>query len=122
MPNSTQNYLLANTPLSTICFSGTTDTSSIYLNGPGGIAGDGLPLPRRGFLTGFTLWDGSLVRSDADKVSFNSGDRLSVYCQNTGTDSTVKVRLNGVSTSLQITAVPYNSTLQAVVEFMLVRE
>jgi len=122
MPNPTQDYLLANTPLSTICFSGTTGTSSIYLNGPGGIAGDGLPMPRRGYLTGLTLWDGSLVRSDGDKISFNSGDRVSLYCQNTGTDFTVKVRLNGVSTSLQITTIPHNSTLQAVVEFMLIRE
>ncbi len=122
MPNSTHNYLLANTPLSTICFSGTTGTSSVYLNGPGGVAGDGFALPRRGYLTGLTLWEGSLVRSDADKISFNSGDRVSVYCQSTGTDFTVKVRLNGVSTSLQVSAVRHNSTMQAVVEFMLVRE
>ena len=122
MPNQTHNYLLANTPLSTMGFSGKTSTSSIYLNGPGGEAGDGFSLPRRGYLTGITLWDGSLVRWDADKVSFDSGDRLSVYCQSSGLDFTVKVRLNGVSTSLQIPAVAFNSTLQAVIEFMLVRE
>ena len=122
MPNQTHNYLLANTPISTMGFSGTTGTSSIYLNGPGGVAGDGFALPRRGYLTGFTLWDGSVVRSDAAKISFDSADRLSVYCQNTGTDFTVKVRLNGVSTSLQTTGVPHSLTLQAVVEFMLVRE
>ena len=122
MPNQTHNYLLANTPLSTICFSGTTGTSSIYLNGPGGVSGDGFALPRRGYLTGLTLWDGSVVRSDATQVTFDSGDRASVYCQNTGTDFTVKVRLNGISTSLQVTGVPHSSTLQAVVEFMLVRE
>ena len=121
MPNSTQNYLLANTPLSNICFSGTTGTTSVYLNGPGGVAGDGIPMSRRGWLTQLCLWDGNTLRNDINQISFNSGDRVSLYCQNTGTDFTLKVRVNGVSTSLQIASVPHNSTLQAVLEFMLVR-
>ena len=121
MPNQTHNYLLANTPLSTICFSGTTGTASVNLNGPGGVAGDGFPMPRRGWLTQLFLWDGSIIRSGGDEISFNSGDRVCIYCQNTGTDFSVKVRINGVSTSLQLTSVPHNSTLQVVLEFMLVR-
>lgn len=122
MPNQTHNYLLANTPHSTICFSVKTGTTSVYFGGAGGVTGDGFPLPRRGYLTALTLWDGSIVKSDSGKISFDSGDRLSVYCQNMGTDFTVKVRLNGTSYPLQVTSVPHNSTLQAVVELLLVRE
>ncbi len=122
MPNETHSYLLANTPLSTMGFSAKTGTTSVYLNGPGGEAGDGFALPRRGYLTGITLWDGSLLRTDIDKIAFDSGDRLSVYCQSSGLDFTVKVRLNGASTTLQIPGVAFNATLKAVIEFMLVRE
>ena len=121
MPNTTQNYLLANTPISTIAFSAVVSTSSVYLNGPGGVSGDGFALPRRGYLTGLTVWDGSLVRGDATQITFDAFDRVSIYCQNVGPDFSVKVRLNGVSQMLHVTGVPHSSTLQAVLEFMLVR-
>lgn len=122
MPNQTQNYLLASTQLSHMCFSDTTGTSSMYLKGAGGVSGDGFALPRYGYLTSLTLWDGTVLRTDVDEVSFNNGDRVSVYCQNTGTDFTVKVRLNGVSTSIQVSGVAHNSTLQAVLEFISIKE
>lgn len=121
MVNHTLSYLYSTTPLSTMAFSGVTTSASIYLNGPGGQAGDGFPMTRSGVLTGLRLWDGSAGRFDVDQVAFQPGDRLSVYCQNTGSDFTVKVRLNGASTSLQVTGQPFNCTLMAVVEFILTR-
>jgi hypothetical protein len=118
---STLSYLFARSPISTMGFSGVTASTSVHLNGPGGQAGDGFPLPRDGVLTRLELWDGSTRRFDTDEISFSAGDRLTVYCQNVGASFTVKVRFNGVSTALQIEDVPLNSTLFAVVEFSLLR-
>lgn len=118
---STLSYIFARSPISTMAFSGVTASSSIHLNGPGGQAGDGFPMPRDGVLTGLQLWDGSTRRFDTDEISFAAGDRLAVYCQNAGASFTVKVRFNGVSTALQIEGVPFNSSLLAVVEFSLLR-
>jgi hypothetical protein len=119
---STLSYVFARSPISTLAFSGVTGTTSVHLNGPGGQAGDGFSLPRDGVLTRLELWDGTTRRYDLDEISFTAGDRLAVYCQNMGTNFTVKVRFNGVSTALQIENVPHNSTLFAVVEFSLLRE
>jgi len=122
MSNTTLNYLFATRPLCVLGFSGTTATSSVHLAGPGGQSGDGFPMPRDGILTGLRVWDGSSGYHDLGSVSFSAGDRVCVYCQTTGSDFTVKVRLNGISTVLQTPSVPHNSTLFAVVEFTLHRE
>ncbi len=122
MLTKTLAYLLAARPMSTMGFSGVTASSSVYLPGPGGQAGDGFPLTRPGHLTAIKVWDGTTLRSDADIISFQSGDRLSVYCQNVGANFTVKVRLNGNSTALEIAGIPFSTTLFAIVEFQLNRE
>ena len=122
MISSTHAFLLATQPLSTMGFSGVTTTASIHLNGPGGQSGTGFPFPRKGFLSGLAVWDGTTLRTDTDRIEFAAGDKLSVYCQNVGSNFTVKVRLNGTSTVLEVTGVPFNSTLFAVVEFILVRD
>jgi hypothetical protein len=116
MINSTLAYLRAvRTPV-LLAFSGTTGTASINLPGPGGQAGDGFPLPYGGTLIGAQLWDGATLRGDSTAVPFVMGDRMSVYCQNVGGHFTVKVRLNGASTNLQIPDVPLNSTLFVVID------
>ena len=117
MANTTLNYLYATTPPAVLGFSGVTTTSSILLNGPGGQSGDGFPVLRDGFLTGLSVWDGTTWRSDSGEIELAAGDRISVYCQSTGTDFTVKIRVNGVSTTVQTTSIPYNSTVMALVEF-----
>jgi hypothetical protein len=120
--NLTHTFLLATRPPNTMSFSAALTTNSAYLNGPGGHTGDGFPLPRRGYLVALYLWDGTTLRFDDDEIAFQSGDRISVYCQTTGSNFTVKVRLNGNTTALQITGVPFNTTLSATVEFLLIRE
>jgi hypothetical protein len=122
MLNNTLNNVLACRPISTMGFSGVTQTASIHLNGPGGQSAGGFPLPRHGYLTALHLWDGTTHHADSNEVEFMAGDRLSIFCQNSGADFTVKVRVNGSSVSLQCTGVPLNSTLYAVVEFVLIRE
>ena len=114
-------YLFGRSPVSTMCFSGAVTSSSVHLKGAGGEAGDGFPLPKSGVLTGLLVWDGAVRRYDTDEISFAAGDRLSLYCQSTGSNFTITVRLNGSSTVLQVSGVPYNSSLFAVVEFVLLR-
>jgi len=117
MSNTTLNYLYATSPLTLLGFSGVTGTASIQLNGPGGQNGDGFPVMRDGNLTGISVWDGSTWKSDSGLIALSAGDRLSVYCQNTGSDFIVKIRVNGISASIQTTGVPHNSTLMVMVEF-----
>ena len=120
--NSTHSFLFATRPPELLCFSGAVTNVSTYLPGPGGQAADGFPMPRRGILTALQIWDGTTLRSNTDEIAFNAGDRLALYCQSTGTNFTVRVRVNGSSSNLQVLSVPYNSTLFATVEFLLIRE
>jgi hypothetical protein len=122
MLNTTLNYLYAHAPLSIIAFSGAIGSSSVNLSGAGGQAGDGYPMPRHGCLTTLRVWDGTTIHSDSAEVPFQAGDRLSIYCQTTGSNFTVKARLNGSSTNLQVTGIPTNCTLYAVLEFALYRD
>jgi hypothetical protein len=122
MPSNTLSYLYARSALSTMAFSGSLSTTSASLNGAGGQGANGFPLPRRGAITSLALWDGTTMRTDTDEIPFNAGDRISVFCQNMGSDFTVKVRVNGVSTELLVTGVPYNSALTATVELYLMRD
>lgn len=114
-------YLFGRSPVSTMCFSGAVTSSSVHLKGAGGEAGDGFPLPKSGVLTGLHVWDGAALRFDTDEIVFTAGDRLAVFCQNTGTDFNVIVRINGSSTALQVSGVPCNCTLFATAEFSLLR-
>jgi hypothetical protein len=122
MVNNTLCYLLARVPISTMGFSGHVATSSMYLSGPGGQAGDGFPLPRDGYLTAIYLWDGTKLAFDTGSVAFTAGTRLSVYCQSAGSNFSVRVRLNGSSSGLEATEIPFNANLMATVEFALLRE
>lgn len=114
-------YALASQPLIFLFFSGTTTTASMYLPTAGGIAADGIPIPFAGTLSRLTVFDGTTVRADTDNITFAANDRLSLYCQNVGGTFTVKVRLNGVSTNLQVASVPLNSTLQVSLAFAINR-
>jgi hypothetical protein len=122
MLNITLSHLLARAPLSTMAFSGSVTTASAYLSGPGGLNGDGFPMPRRGRITGLYVWDGTTERVDTEEIGFSTGDRLAVFCQNTGSNYSVRVRLNGSTTTLQVNNVPFNSSLFATVEFVLLRD
>ncbi|MBU0509891.1 hypothetical protein KKH27_13795 [bacterium] len=122
MVNNTLCYLLARGPISTMGFSAQTGTGSIYLNGPGGQSGDGFPMPRAGYVTGLHVWDGTKYSWDAGAVAFEAGDRLSVYCQSTGSNFIARVRKNGGSIGLETPEIPYNSSVLATVEFILLRD
>jgi hypothetical protein len=120
MPNSTLNYLQATLPVSTLCFSGALTTASVYLNGPGNQAGNGFPMLHAGYIQGFAVWDGTSLHTDQTEVSFVVGDKISVYCQNVGTSYTIRIRVNGGSSAIQITGVPLNTTVFATLEILLI--
>jgi len=121
MPKPTLGYALASQPLMTMHFSGAVTTSSVHLPTAGGVAADGMPIPYGGTLIKLILFDGSTIHADTDTIAFSANDRLSLYCQNVGSNFTVKARINGVSTTLQVTSVPFNSTLQATLVFAINR-
>ena len=120
--NNTHSFLLATRTPNTMGFSGAVTNQSVHLPGPGGQSGTGFPLPRHGYLTAIHVWDGTTLRFDTSEISFQAGDKISVYCQTTGSDFTVKVRVNGTSTALEVRSVPFNTTLFVTVEFLLFRD
>lgn len=111
MPRQTHAFKLAQQPLAVLCFSGAVASSSVYLPGAGGVAGDGFPVPYNGYALSIHVWDGSTMRSDSAQIALTAYERLSVYCTWTGTDFTVRLRIDGVNSSLQVTAVPGSSSL-----------
>lgn len=121
MCKATLAYALASQPLQMLHFSGTVTTASVHLPTAGGIAGDGMPIPYAGTLIKIIVFDGSTIRTDSTNVQFAANDRFSLYCQNVGATFTLKTRVNGVSSNLQIASVPFNSTLQVTLVFALNR-
>ncbi len=121
MPKPSLSFALASQPLLAFAFSGTTGTSSQYLPAAGGVAGDGLPVPYAGTVAKLIVFDGSTTYTDTDNITFAANDRLSVYCQSSGGVFSVKVRINGVSTALQVNSVPLSSTLLVTVIFAINR-
>lgn len=108
-------YALASQPLVFFTFSGTTGTSSVYLPTAGGIAADGIPIPYAGTLAKLIVFDGTTTFTDNETINFSANDRIAVFCQSISGSFTVKVRINGVSTTLETASVPHSSTLQVTV-------
>ena len=117
--NKTMNYLLTQKQETLICFSAQVTTSSTYLKGPGGEAGDGFPMPRKARVYRIDCWDGSNLKSKSDNVVFNQSERLSVYATASGLNFDVAVRNNGVSTALVATGANQNCTLWVTVHLKL---
>jgi len=118
--NRTLNYLLAKRAEGMICFSAQVTTSSTYLKGPGGEAGDGFPLPRGARIYRIDCWDGTVLTSDTGNESASQGDRLSVYAAYGSGSFTVTVRINGVDTSIKVTSISSGVTLMVTVYFKLI--
>ena len=118
--NRVLNYLLAGQSEILLGFSGQVTTSSTYLKGPGGEAGDGFPLPGAARIYRIDCWDGVLLSSALGKVSASAGDRLSVYANINSGNFDVYVRINGGNSTLVATGVSANSTLMVTVHLKLI--
>ncbi len=114
--NKTLNYLLARQGDTALGFGATLTTASSYLNGPGGTAGDGFPMPRAGRVTRLDVWDGAVPLVGTDNVSFIAGDRLSVYATAGAGVFDISLRVNGVDTTLVALGAAMNATLYAVID------
>ena len=112
--NQTLNYLLAKRADAILCFGATVTTASTYLNGAGGVAGDGLPMPRAGRVIRVDCWDGALLKSSTGSIAFSQKDRLSVYANASGANFNATVRLNGVDSTLAANGAAQNTDLQVV--------
>ena len=117
--NHTLNYLLARRHETLICFSAAVTTGSQYLNGPGGQPGDGLPLPKAALVTRIDCWDGANLKSATGLISVAAGGRLSVYAAASGGLFDVKLRVNGVDTTLAAVGAGVNTTLFVAVHLTL---
>lgn len=117
--NKTLNYLLAKQSEVLLCFSGQVTTSSNYLKGSGGEAGDGFPLPKNVCIYRIDCWDGASLASSTGSISASQGDRLSVYATQNAGNFDVSVRLNGVDTSLAAAGLLSNATLMATVHLKM---
>lgn len=118
--NNTLNYLLAKQSDVMLCFSDQVTTSSTYLKGAGGQAGDGFPLPRDARLYRIDCWDGSVLVSDTDNIEISQGDRISVYATANGGVMDVKVRINGSDTALVAAGCLQNATLMVTIHLNLI--
>ena len=113
--NPTLNYLLEKISVSVMSFSKAITTSSMYLAGAGGCAGDGFPLPVGGTILGIEVYDGSHTEEKTGSITVNAGDRISVYAENSASTFIVTVRVNGSPTSLSVSEMDENTDMYACV-------
>ncbi|MCX6640272.1 MAG: hypothetical protein NTW14_07285 [bacterium] len=111
--NPTENYLRERRDRMMINFQETVTTANTYLKGPGGYAGDGYPMPAPGKILRLYTWDGLNIRSSITPISFNAGDRISVYATYDVPYMLITVRINGVASGSYCNLVLANTTILA---------
>ena len=113
--NKSLNYLKSQQSVAILHFSDAVTTSSKYLKGAGGVAGDGFAMPYAGLILEIQVYDGTTLHKANGQVEFNADDRLSVYANYTGSNFTVYVRKNGVNSIVLVTGVPTSVNLTVTV-------
>ena len=113
--NPTTNYLFAKKSVSLLLFGRTLGTSSVYLYGPGQLAGSGVPMAAYGRLLGLRVYDGADAFGVSGDVSFVPGDRVSVYATFNNPTFTITVRKNLDDTMLSVSGIGYNRDVWATV-------
>jgi hypothetical protein len=119
--NPTLNFLHDQITENVIPFSKSVTTSSTYLAGAGGLAGDGFPLPVDGAILGIRAYDGTNNEEKLGLEEVKAGDRLSVYAQYSAGSFNLIVRINGANTSISLTALNQNTDIYACVFVSLKR-
>ena len=113
--NQSLNYLKAEQSVVVLHFSEAVTTSSKYLKGAGGVAGDGFAMPFAGKILGLQVYDGTTLCKSTQAVEFSADDRISVYANHSGSNFNVYARKNGINTTCLVTGLPENVNLQATV-------
>ena len=119
--NPSLNFLHEQITESVIAFSKAVTTSSTYLAGPGGLSGDGFPLPADGAILGIRAYDGTNDKDKSDLVEVSAGDRISVYAQHSASSFSLFVQINGGNTGIFVTALNENTDIYACVHISLKR-
>jgi hypothetical protein len=119
--NPSLNFLHEQITECVIPFSKSVTTSSTYLAGAGGLAGDGFPLPADGAILGIRAYDGTNDKDKLDLVQVSAGDRISVYALNFAGSFNLHVRVNGIDTTVSVTALNENTDIYACVHICLKR-
>ncbi len=122
MLNNTLTYMLTKRSRSIMCFSAQVTTSSVYLNGPGGLSGDGFPFPCAGQVVRIDCWDGTSLISTDGIVSFAQGDRISVYANYNAGMFDVTVRKNGIDTAISCLSLNANASMFVTMHLMLIED
>ena len=117
--NNALNYLLNQRHECLFAFSAPVTTLSTYLNGPGGVAGDGFPMAGAARIYRIDCWDGSNLVSGTENIKFSQGERLSVYATASGLNFNVSVRKNGIDTLLVANGTAQNCSLYVTVHLKL---
>ncbi len=119
--NPSLNFLHEQITECVIPFSKSVTTSSTYLAGPGGLSGDGFPLPVDGAILGLRAYDGTNDKDKSDLVEVSAGDRISVYAQNIASTFNLFVRVNGIDTAIFVTALDENTDIYVCVYISMKR-
>ena len=110
--NPTENYLHDRKHVTLMNFAEDVTTTSRYLKGSGGYAGDGYSMPAPGKVLRLYVYDGTGVRTSAVESTFAAGDRISVIAEYDQPWFDVSVRINGNNSSTFCDQVQANSTLR----------
>ena len=119
--NLTAAMLEANLNPVILHFAKQVATSSTFLEGVGGISGDGYPIPFSGYLTGLQVWDGTTLHTCETTREINAGDRLCAYAIYASGVFNVSIVINGNFTTIQVLGLPVSSTYQASLSLLLAR-
>lgn len=113
--NKSLNYLKSEQSIIVLPFSDSVVTTSKYLKGAGGIAGDGFAMPYSGLILSIQVYDGTNLHKASNSVEFSADDRISVHANYMGSSFNVYVRKNGVNSIVFVTGVPGSVNLMVTV-------
>ena len=121
--NITSTWLEARQTPMILPFSKRLDSSSAWLPGPGGLGGEGFPMPHAGFIRGVKIFDGYSLQEDKGSIAFSEGDRIAVYATYLGGSLfKVAVVLNATPTTIAVESVSASADVFATVDLLLLED
>ena len=121
--NLTAAYLQARRATTLLGFSGHLGTSSSWIAGPGGLAGNGFAMPHAGVIRGLQVYNGITLRSSSGSNHFDAGDTIALFATYDGSSSfALAVAINGALSAVTVASVPASSNIYATVELTLEEE
>ncbi len=122
--NTAAAYIMAKKSRIPLFFSKTVTTTTVYLNGPGGAAGDGFYLPADSLVYGFSVYDGNVRHTALNTVEIEQNHRICLHAKYDGSSGsyTVYLRVDDENSDVYVTGVDPNTTLYATVDLIMREE